>query len=77
MEWEEALKINYYDFAYSPEGGEIRREGEGNLYTVANGNAEAACAGKWDQVERTGLSLEQIPQALQELNIPTTDWSYE
>lgn len=77
MEWEEALKVNHYDFAYSPEGGGINREGDSNLYTVMNGNAAAACAGKWDKVQRTGLSLEEIPAALEELNIPATDWSFE
>jgi hypothetical protein len=77
MGWEEALKVNHYDFAYSPEGGGINREGEGETYTVMNGDAKAAEAGKWDQVQRTGLSLEEIPAALEALNIPSIDWSYE
>lgn len=76
-DWQEALAINNGDYAYSPEGGGINREGDGDTYTVMNGNAEAACAGKWDEVQRTGLSLEEIPAALEELNIPSTDWSYE
>lgn len=77
MEWKEALEINNGDFAYAPDGGGINREGNGITYTVMNGNLKSACAGDWNKVERTGLTEEQIPQALKELNIPATDWSYE
>jgi len=77
LNWEEALRINNGDFAYASDGGGINREGEGETYTVMNGNIEAACAGNWNEVERTGLSMEEIPGALEALNMSSNDWSYE
>lgn len=74
--WQEALEINHGDYAYSPDGGGINRKDDGT-YTVMNGNIDAACAGHWQDVERKGLSEEEIPQALKELHMPETDWSYE
>jgi hypothetical protein len=74
--WQQALQENFGDYAYSPDGGGINL-GEDGTYTVMNGNLSAACAGNWDEVERKGLSKEEIPGALEALKIPATGWSCE
>jgi hypothetical protein len=75
-DWEAALHVNNGDYAYAPDGGMINHEVHGS-YTVQNGNLQAACVGNWAEVERKGVSKEDIPGALQELNIPLTGWTYE
>lgn len=74
--WEAALDENNGDYAYASDGGMISREGDGT-YTVRNGDLQAAIDGQWGDVERAGLNREEIPDALQALNMAPQGWSYE
>ncbi len=76
MNWEEALNINNGDYAYAPDGGMLQHNEDGT-YTVRSGNLQAACAGDWSKVERVSLSKNDIPTALEELEMSEEDWSFE
>lgn len=80
MDWQEALKANYGDYAYGPRGDLLIRETDGT-YTVRSGKFGAAIlagiVGNWSRVERVGVSAEDIPTTLTAMNIPVTGWSYE
>jgi hypothetical protein len=76
MNWQDALTMNNGDYAYAGDGGMLDRKDDGT-YTALSGNINAACAGDWSNVERTGLAEEDIPDALAQLGMSEDGWSFE